>query len=104
MSDDFDAEWRPRQRRNLGCPVSRVGYDHKTRSVHLWLPRACCVDMGGAIEFSTERFPEALTIITYSGALLDTCYVRPGVGRAWVAHQSAAKDIIYAMRTPHARE
>lgn len=67
-------EWRPEQPRDLGCPLTGVDYQHATRTATLRLPAHCCVDMGGAIAFVTQRFPPARRIVTVAGDELDTCY------------------------------
>lgn len=75
------SEWRPKQRDDLGCPLTGVDYEHATRTATLRLPAHCCVDMGGAIEFVTLRFPHARRIVTVAGDELDTCYCRDAAGR-----------------------
>lgn len=74
-------EWRPEQFRDLGSPLTGVDYEHATLTVTLRLPAHCCVDMGGAIEFCSVRFPHARRIVTVAGAELDTRYRRDEAGR-----------------------
>lgn len=74
-------EWRPEQPRDLGCPLTGVDYEHATGTATLRLPAHCCVDMGGAIEFCTSRFPHVRRIVTVAGTELDTCYFRDAAGR-----------------------
>lgn len=79
FSDDLKCFWRS---------IEVAGENR----IRIHLQEGNCTDMSGAIKVATALMPDVTHIYTYSGAGLDSVYVKDN-GRKWVATFNFCRNV-----------
>ena len=101
MSVCLEAVWLE----ELQCQAESLAYDLRSHTGHLYLPAMTCTDMSGCIALFQRIDPGVQAIQTWSGARLDTRYVRNGEQwAAYVARNGAIGSVLAREDIPFLEE
>jgi hypothetical protein len=70
-----------KSRKDLMCPVERIGYDAGNKLGWLNLPEGCSANGEGVIRLFTDIDPEVNRILVFSGPILEFIYSRKKRGK-----------------------